>query len=407
MGGGVPTRAHSCTPECAGCAPVVRRRSTLPPSPDGRRDAAPLSTAELAISHCAQRLHWLPRVTHAVRDSQLQLKRVTVYLKCGDGAFSFPRSERTSLRGLLRTINLPNVGRCDHSWAHHLARFHESLADVILFVKDSTFNNPNPQLARLTLSPRTVIRDVLRSGSGCFRRPSVDGLDGRLHLREKLFAMRKRTYRGATKKCARAARTRARCSLDAGTARAASWVRYQNWRQGGAGANFQSAWNMTSFAKRAYDQWFYAQLLNQTFIPVCYGGASLHARLHHSLRGRTRARRFRAQLARAQAALHFWAGMRGGTRARASTACDACCRAQTTLRKATFKSDFGTSCFSPSPCSRLRQAWRLRKEPSTHARLGISGWCARAAANASQMAACRIGNALCVRPTGRTSMGGS
>ncbi|KAG8469766.1 hypothetical protein KFE25_006221 [Diacronema lutheri] len=274
MGGGVPTRAHSCTPECAGCAPVVRRRSTLPPSPDGRRDAAPLSTAELAISHCAQRLHWLPRVTHAVRDSQLQLKRVTVYLKCGDGAFSFPRSERTSLRGLLRTINLPNVGRCDHSWAHHLARFHESLADVILFVKDSTFNNPNPQLARLTLSPRTVIRDVLRSGSGCFRRPSVDGLDGRLHLREKLFAMRKRTYRGATKK-------------------------YQNWRQGGAGANFQSAWNMTSFAKRAYDQWFYAQLLNQTFIPVCYGGSFAFLGRHARRHSRTSFYRLRRLLSRA------------------------------------------------------------------------------------------------------------
>ena len=198
-----------CTASCAGCAPVSRRHSTMSPARDVAR-----RTAELAISHCGQSLDWLEEVTGVMRDSQLQLERVIVYLKCGDGAFSIPSSAQASLSGLIRTTTLPNVGRCDHTWAYHLATFYSNLADFVFFVKDSTFDNPYRRLAGLTRSPGMAISDVVRLGFGCFRRTILKGrghgLEGRLHLRRKVFDMRMSKYRGHTTTAGRAAARPAR-----------------------------------------------------------------------------------------------------------------------------------------------------------------------------------------------------
>jgi hypothetical protein len=104
-------------------------------------------------------------------------------------------------------------------------------------------------LARLTLSPRTVISDAMHLGTGCFRKPTHGGLAGRLHLRQRLVKFRRSEYRGATKS-------------------------YTNWLPGAKGSpNFRAKVNMTEFVARAFDPWFIKLFTASTFIPVCYGGA--------------------------------------------------------------------------------------------------------------------------------------
>ena len=120
------------------CASLATRR--LNPKALPRIHGAPLRTAELAVAHCALVLGWLPRVLDAVHAEHLQLVRVSIYLKCGPSAFSLHDAERAMPPGaeLIVDDSLPNVGRCDHTWAHHLWLRWHTLADVVLFLKDST-----------------------------------------------------------------------------------------------------------------------------------------------------------------------------------------------------------------------------------------------------------------------------
>lgn len=120
------------------CASLATRR--VNPQALPRIHGSSLRTAELVVSHCAMKLEWLPRVLEAVQAEHLQLLRVTIYLKCGPSAFSLPDAERAMPPGseLIVDDTLPNVGRCDHAWAHHLWLRWHTLADVVLFLKDST-----------------------------------------------------------------------------------------------------------------------------------------------------------------------------------------------------------------------------------------------------------------------------
>jgi hypothetical protein len=119
------------------CASLATRRAS--PKALARVHGSSLRTIELAISHCAVQLNWLPRVLDAVQAEHLQLIRVSIYLKCNRSAFSLPDAERAMLPGseLIVDDSLPNVGRCDHAWAHHLWLRWHTLADVVLFLKDS------------------------------------------------------------------------------------------------------------------------------------------------------------------------------------------------------------------------------------------------------------------------------
>ena len=83
----------------------------------------------IVISHCARALDWFNDAT-----SSLDVRSVTVYSKCGKPVVGAPANARI--------IQLPNVGRCDHSFAYHMntlvgaARGSESTS-VVLFLKDT------------------------------------------------------------------------------------------------------------------------------------------------------------------------------------------------------------------------------------------------------------------------------
>lgn len=243
------------------------------------RNRSALSTAELAVAHCAVQLDWLQGALTSIDAVGMRLTRLNVYLKCGRSAFSHPRfdevMERMMVPKNVSTVKeLPNVGRCDHTWAYHLARYYSTLAHVVIFMKDSTFCNPETRLAKLTVPTATVLGDVMAWGFGCFRMPAVNGLYGRLHLRALTMGMRKRRYAGLTKT-------------------------YSNWNSQGYTPNFAARVNMTEFARRAFDEWFFERLMGQTFIQVCYGGSfgfrGADARMH----SRASFERLQALLARA------------------------------------------------------------------------------------------------------------
>jgi len=87
----------------------------------------------IVISHCERALDWFNDAT-----SSLDVRSVTVYSKCGKPVVGAPANARI--------VKLPNVGRCDHSFAYHMntlvgAKSIES-ESVVLFVKD-TFTVPH------------------------------------------------------------------------------------------------------------------------------------------------------------------------------------------------------------------------------------------------------------------------
>lgn len=68
--------------------------------------------------------------------------RAFVYEKCGPAHNCRDALARAGVQA--RVAALDNVGRCDHTYAHHLRRAYDDLADVVLFVKDTTsaWNHP-------------------------------------------------------------------------------------------------------------------------------------------------------------------------------------------------------------------------------------------------------------------------
>lgn len=90
----------------------------------------PLS-AEVVVARYAEDLGWLREPPFDA------FTRVTVYDKSGTGD---PRAGRPPRHAQVRP--LPNVGRCDHTYLHHIIQNYDTLADVTLFVPGSCRGDP-------------------------------------------------------------------------------------------------------------------------------------------------------------------------------------------------------------------------------------------------------------------------
>jgi hypothetical protein len=77
----------------------------------------------LVVSHCKQDLHWLTELTSVVNISD-----IVVYSKCGHRVVGAPSNAQIRV--------LPNVGRCDHTYAHYISDLNAT-EGVVLFVKDT------------------------------------------------------------------------------------------------------------------------------------------------------------------------------------------------------------------------------------------------------------------------------
>lgn len=90
---------------------------------------------ELVVSHCDQPIDWIWSrfAPGTIFDS------VTIYSKCGKPVVGIPSEQKQES---VTITNLPNVGRCDHTYAHWLAESAKNTPtnsedDLVFFLKDN------------------------------------------------------------------------------------------------------------------------------------------------------------------------------------------------------------------------------------------------------------------------------
>ena len=238
----------SCTGGCAHCDAFTRVRAR---SEDAQPPVTPgtaIGTAEIVVAHCTHDVaRWLPGVRSALTALALALQRVTIYSKCG-------RADALARAPELRSaqvVRLPNVGRCDGTYAHHLARHYETLAGLVLLVKDSTWDYPLEELRALVRPVSGVLALAQRHGFGCFRAPDLGG--SQWAVRRELFKFRLPSYVTAEQ----LAQQRRKARVNVTTER----------------VPFAAETGMCEFAARALgDSEQLHALLSRPFVPVCYGG---------------------------------------------------------------------------------------------------------------------------------------
>ena len=85
----------------------------------------------LVISHCDKSVGW---IFDDFIPKNFTLKNVTIYTKCGNDVEGAP--ENTTI------IKLPNIGRCDHTYAYHLNQLNTTALSkdhILLFLKDNNY----------------------------------------------------------------------------------------------------------------------------------------------------------------------------------------------------------------------------------------------------------------------------
>lgn len=112
----------------------------------GQRAATSPFTVELVVSLCNESLEWLPHAVRAIAalPAAPRVVAITLYRKCGA-----PPVPAVDGAPPPRVVRLPNVGRCDHTYLHHIAEnyYHhsreeeaEGRADLTLFLPGSLYD---------------------------------------------------------------------------------------------------------------------------------------------------------------------------------------------------------------------------------------------------------------------------
>jgi hypothetical protein len=157
----------------------------------------------LVVSHCDKPLDWIldyfapPTKARQLRKFQMlnytiQVDRVQIFTKCGgnktqmDSFKELAQQSTSTMRPREITItNLPNVGRCDHTYAYWLEQYtrHQQHTDnndddenhIILFLKDSNHRTHLRQsLTHLNL--RHVVGNAVTTGFSCLEQEKMSVL---------------------------------------------------------------------------------------------------------------------------------------------------------------------------------------------------------------------------------------
>ena len=138
-------------------------------------DASQLKNIHLVVSHCKNSLEWL--IDFLTNDVQKHNIQSTVISKCGkeiigvDTAFITPN-----------IIRLPNVGGCDHAFAHWLHMFRQGTfsqivpnTDVVVFLKDADRIAANIHQPGAYRSLNEMLRIASQNGFACGMEPTKPG----------------------------------------------------------------------------------------------------------------------------------------------------------------------------------------------------------------------------------------
>ena len=119
------------------------------------------------VAHCDNALDWLCESLPA------QVSKVTVYTKCNQPISVKP------VPAIATVTKLENVGRCDHTFAHHMAHMgDDDPFNIVVFMKDSTYRGTYKkeyENAIRSLDDTALI--ALSQGFGCGERPATQHLD--------------------------------------------------------------------------------------------------------------------------------------------------------------------------------------------------------------------------------------
>lgn len=94
----------------------------------------------LVISYCENGLQWIPQY---IGTDGYRISDITIYSKCGK---EIEGLEELSSIGPTKIITLPNVGRCDHTYAHWITEQYQSInkekggEDIVFFLKDNDYH---------------------------------------------------------------------------------------------------------------------------------------------------------------------------------------------------------------------------------------------------------------------------
>ena len=110
-------------------------------------------TVDVVLAVCTLNCTFFPSLQREMAASFLRLRNMWVYNKCGQ------RTECSSFA--TREGAHPNVGRCDYTFASHIATHYTTLADFTVFGKDGLrARQPERDLRRM-------VREVRSRGVGC------------------------------------------------------------------------------------------------------------------------------------------------------------------------------------------------------------------------------------------------
>jgi len=153
---------------CSGC---VRGKGGCGPGDLIGAPEAPLlggNDIEVVVALCSHSMNWLGNLLKTLKTARLQLTQVTFVDKCGMQEALRKAKALLLGAGLAPAVRtLPNVGRCDHSWAEYIASHYKLLASRVLFVKDSWMRRA-PEMPVMPLNMPNVFALLSSESSGGF-----------------------------------------------------------------------------------------------------------------------------------------------------------------------------------------------------------------------------------------------
>ena len=116
----------------------------------------------IVIAHCNEDISWMRQY---INELKVPIRDVTIYTKCNNtiNGYTPPSS---------KIVNMPNVGRCDHTYANWMANMDENNFnddDLILFIKGSRISHQKGLSYR---NIHDVMRISLIHGFSCELQPS-------------------------------------------------------------------------------------------------------------------------------------------------------------------------------------------------------------------------------------------
>jgi len=106
--------------------PVVRPEVKVP---DATNEEEPDTTIiEIVVANYEERLDWINEIPEQF------YSKLTIYNKGSAKNYKFPK---------MTSVNLPNIGHCDHTYLYHVVNNYDKLADITIFLPGSVWTQPS------------------------------------------------------------------------------------------------------------------------------------------------------------------------------------------------------------------------------------------------------------------------